>query len=112
MGEAACGKRSLKKISHNVAGRLSRFESGLRSFAGSFKTRDMKKDKRTDVLGIRTYNFKVGKRYYSFNYDLVQNGELIISKELYHSSHTRSPSTIKRLLQNGWGTELVLDRHF
>lgn len=62
-------------------------------------------------IRVVTYNFKVGKRTFSFDYDLERNG-IKVRTEHYNSSHSRSPTTIRKLLSEGYGTELVLQNNF
>lgn len=62
-------------------------------------------------IKVTTYNYRVGRRTFSFDYELERNGEMV-TKERYSSTHTRSPSTIRKYLERGYGTELVLQGNF
>jgi hypothetical protein len=50
----------------------------------------------------------VGKRYFSFSYLLYRNGKLV-ADSTYSSSHTRSPSFMRKTLRNGYASDLVLE---
>lgn len=63
-------------------------------------------------IKVVTYNYRVGKRSFSFDYDLERNGYELAKCNHYNSTHTRSPSTIRKYLENGYATELVLQNNF
>lgn len=56
---------------------------------------------------ITTYNFKVSKRTFSFDYQIERNGK-VVEEQHYNSSHSRAPQTIKKYLEQGYATEIVL----
>ena len=64
---------------------------------------------KVEHIKITTYNYRVGKRTFSFDYDVERNGYPVAQKAHYNSSHSRSPNTIRRYLENGYGTEIVLE---
>lgn len=66
---------------------------------------------KTEHIRVTTYNYKVGKRTFSFDYEVERNG-VIIKKDHYNSSHRRSPTTIRKYLEEGYGTEIVLQLNF
>jgi len=59
---------------------------------------------KTVISGI-----SVGKRYFSFSYQLYRNGKLI-ADSTYDSSHSRSPAFMRKALRNGYASEIVLER--
>lgn len=65
--------------------------------------------KYTENFKIEISKISVGKRYYSFNYILFRNG-VLIKKDEYASTHSRSPQTMRKYLRNGYAAELVLER--
>lgn len=62
-------------------------------------------------IKVVTYNYRVGKRTFSFDYELERNG-ILVKKEHYNSSHSRAPSTMRKYLERGYGTEIVLQNNF
>lgn len=63
----------------------------------------------TETFIVNTSNFIIGKRSYSFTYELFRNGKRIAC-EKYDATHTRHRETIKRYLMDGGAAELVLQR--
>lgn len=61
-----------------------------------------------DSLKVITSDHKVGKKYFSFNYKIFANGK-IYGTGSYDSSHSRSPSTIRKYLKEGYAANLVLE---
>lgn len=60
-------------------------------------------------IRIATYNHRVSKRTFSFDYDVERNGYSLISQAHYNSSHSRSPTTMRKYLEQGYATEIVLE---
>lgn len=71
----------------------------------------MKRSPITEHIKVSTSNHKVGKRYFSFDYELKRNG-VTIDKGHYSNSHSRAPQTIRRYLKSGYATELILQKEF
>lgn len=64
-----------------------------------------------EQIVVETKNIKVGKNFYSFDFKVWRNGKLI-RKGSYDSGHSRAPQTIRRYLNRGGATELVLEHDF
>jgi len=64
-----------------------------------------------ETIKVQTSNYRVGKRTFSFDYKLYRNG-VLIQEGHYNSTHIRAPQTIKKYLENGYATELVLQGNF
>jgi hypothetical protein len=64
-----------------------------------------------ETLRVITYNFKVKKRTFEFEYELIRNS-IRVTQGHYSSRHNRAIQTIKKYLSNGYGTELVLRKEF
>lgn len=60
-----------------------------------------------ETIKVETNNVKVGKRYFSFDYKVWRNRKLV-SEGNYDSSHSRSPSFMRKVLKNGHATEIIL----
>lgn len=63
---------------------------------------------KVEAITVTTSNYKVGKRTFSFDYEIHRNGDLV-AKEHYNSSHTRAPQTIRKYLREGYATEIALE---
>ena len=61
----------------------------------------------TETFKVVIWNISVGKRYYSFEYELFRNDKLI-QDDHYSNSHSRSPAFMRKILRNGHAAELVL----
>lgn len=75
---------------------------------GAKKMNKKFKPYQTEYITVNTWNFKVGKRTFSFNYRLERNG-FLVREDVYRNSHTRAPSTMRKYLLNGYATSLVLE---
>ena len=60
-------------------------------------------------IKVKTWNFRVERRFYYFDYKLWVNGKLK-DKGTYDASHSRSPKTMRNYLRNGYGNELITQR--
>ena len=63
---------------------------------------------RTDYVSVQSFNYRVSKRTFSFDYKLRVNGKLV-REDHYNGSHMRSPATIKKYLERGMATEIILE---
>jgi len=64
-----------------------------------------------EIIEVETGNFKVGKKYYSFDYKIWRNGK-IWDSGWYDSSHSRSATSIRKWLKDGWATEIIIEHKF
>lgn len=74
---------------------------------GKNKSQPKKANERIDLFKVEIMNIRVGKKFYSFNYNLRRN-QVLVEQGVYSSSHSRSPNSIRKWLKEGWGAELVL----
>ena len=58
-----------------------------------------------------TYDYRVGRKDFSFSYELYRNKKLL-NKGVYCSKHTRTARTIRKYLEQGYATEIVLQTNF
>lgn len=61
----------------------------------------------TETFKIITWDYKVGKRYYSFNYKIYR-GRKLLDEGRYDSTHSRSPQTMRKYLNTGYASELII----
>ena len=64
-----------------------------------------------ETITVDTSNIKVGKKYYSFDYTIYRNSQKI-GEGNFENSHSRSATSIRKWLNEGWATELVLEHKF
>ena len=62
-----------------------------------------------ETIIVETSNLRVERRFWYFDYKVWRNGKLV-SKGKLNGSHTRWPSTLRRILKRGGMTNDVLER--
>jgi hypothetical protein len=73
-----------------------------------------------EFIRVEVTNISVGRRFFSFDYRVHRNKKLLTTDghcvndqwDHYDSSHSRSHTTMRKLLKSGYATELVLQRLF
>lgn len=65
----------------------------------------------TETIRVQTWGHRASRRSFSFNFKLWRNG-VVVDEGNYSDGHTRSYAFIKKKLQTGWPTELVIERFF
>lgn len=75
------------------------------------KPKGKKLEFNVEVIVVQTSDVKVGKKRYSFDYRIMRNS-MIIDRGTYDASHSRSPAYMRKTLNSGYATELVLGREF
>ena len=68
-------------------------------------------EKIKETIKAEVWDITVGKRYYSFWYRTYRNGKWS-KKFAYDSSHSRSPSTMRKYLKNGGAVNIIMECRF
>jgi len=63
----------------------------------------------SETFKIEIKHLRVGKKDFSFEYTIFRNGKHIDSA-VYHSTHTRSPSYLRKHLRDWYAVNLALER--
>lgn len=63
----------------------------------------------SETIKVEIRHLRVGKKDFSFEYTVFRNGKHFDSA-VYHSSHSRSPSYLRKHLKEGYAVNLVLER--
>jgi len=64
-----------------------------------------------ETIKAEIWDIKVGKKYYSFKYRVNRNGKWTPEYN-YDSSHSRSPSTMRKYLRNGGAVDIIMESRF
>lgn len=62
------------------------------------------------TVKVKTWGFRVERRFFYFRYKLWVNGKLKVRDEEVCEGHSRSPKTMRNYLRNGYGNEIILKR--
>ena len=65
--------------------------------------------KYTKKIEIQIDRIAVGKRFFSFWYEIKENGKVLENGE-YSSDHTRSPTSMRKWLRNHYAVEIIMQK--
>lgn len=66
----------------------------------------------TETIKVTITDIKVYDLILQFRYTLKRGTKMLAKNKLYDESYTIDKSKMRRLLKEGYATELVLHRHF